>query len=104
MVMGREGADAHIYGTLYRAVVQAVLIFRSETWMMSPLIGKALGGFHHRVIHQLTGRYPRHQVDGSWVYPHLEAVTVEAGLEEVNMYVTRLQKTVSPFIAIIPIM
>ena len=49
-VLGWEGIDARTLGNFKMAVVQAVLIFQSETWVMYPSIGRTLSGFHHRVI------------------------------------------------------
>ena len=37
-VLGREGADDRTLGTFYMVVVQVVLIFVSETWVMYPCI------------------------------------------------------------------
>ena len=33
-VWGREGSDPRTSGTLYKAVVQVTLMFRSESWVM----------------------------------------------------------------------
>ena len=49
-VLGWEGEDSRTLGVFYREVVQVVLIFGSETWVMSPRIRKNLGRFHHWVI------------------------------------------------------
>ena len=102
--MGREGADARTSGTFYRAVVHAVLLFESETWVMPPRIGRTLVGYHHRVIHRLTGRETRRQVDGSWLYPSLVAAMAEAGSEEMETYVACRQNKIAQFIANILIM
>ena len=58
-VLSREGADARTLGRIYMAVFQAVMIYESETWMMTPCIGSVLGGFHHRVARRLTGQKSR---------------------------------------------
>ena len=50
------------------------------------------------------GRQPWRGKDGVWTYPPLEDVMVEAGLQEVDTYVSRRQNTVSQFIATRPIM
>ena len=55
-LLSRDGADARTSGRIYMVVVQAVMLYRSETWVMKPLIGRVLGGFHHRVALRLTGR------------------------------------------------
>ena len=49
-VLGREGGDAQMLELFYVAVVQVVFLYVSETWVMSPCIGRIMGGFRHRVI------------------------------------------------------
>ena len=77
------------------AVVQSVLLYGSETWVLTLRMKRMLGGVHHRVAHRLTGRQPRKGRDGNWVYPLLEDAMAEVGLQEVETYVSRLQKTVA---------
>ena len=55
-------------GFLFKAMVQAVLIFVSDTWMVIPSMGKALGGFQDQVARRLTGRLPRKKIDRKWTY------------------------------------
>ena len=40
-------------------VVQVVFLYESDMWVMSPHVGRTLGGFRHRVAHRLTGWKPR---------------------------------------------
>ena len=56
---------------------------------MNPHIGRVLGGFHHRVDRRLTGRQTWQGRDGVWTYPPLEDAMAEAGLQEVETYVSR---------------
>ena len=49
-ILGWERAYPHISGNFYKAVVQVTLLFSAESWVMSPRIGRTLGGFHHRVV------------------------------------------------------
>ena len=60
---------------------------------VGPPIGRLLGGFHHKVARRLTGRQPRLGRDGLWIYPPLEDAIVEAGLHEVETYVSRCKNT-----------
>ena len=64
---------------------------------------RVLGGFHHRVVRRLTGRQPQKGRYGGWVYPLLEDVMAEVGLQEVETYVSRRQNTVAKYIATRPI-
>ena len=95
----REDVDARTSGQIYLAVVQLVMLCGSETWVMTPRIGRVWGGFHHRVALRMTGRQPHRGRYGICVYPLLEAAMAEAGLQGVESYVSRLHNTVAHFIA-----
>ena len=47
------------------AVVQAVLLFGSDTCVLSPPLEKALEGFCHRAAQRMAGMGPKHQPDGT---------------------------------------
>ena len=66
------------------AVFQEVLLYRSETWVMSTRIGTTLVGFHHRAAHRLTGHQPRKVLYFMCVYPPLAKVVDEASLYDVS--------------------
>ena len=72
--------------------------------MTTPHIGRVLGGLHHRLARRLTGRQPWRGQDGGWVYTSLVDAMKEAGLQEVETYISRRHNTVANFIATMPIM
>ena len=49
------GADTQSLKIIYVAVIQTVLVYGLEIWVMTPCIGRVLGGFHHRVNRRLKG-------------------------------------------------
>ena len=57
-ILGREGVDVRKSGNLFKVVVLAVLISILETWVVTPQSGRTMGGFHHRVAHQITVKKP----------------------------------------------
>ena len=77
------------FGQIYLAVGQSIFLYGSEKWVMTPRIGRVLGGFHHKVARRLTGRQPRLGRDGLWIYHPLEDAISEAGLKEMETYVSR---------------
>ena len=81
-----------------------IMLYGLEAWVMTPHIGRVLGGFHQRVSHRLTGRQPQRGRGGVWFYPLLEGAMAEAGFLEVETYIYRCQNTVTQFIATRPIM
>ena len=83
-VLIEEGADDRKSEHIYLLLVQSVLLYGSEKWVMTPHMQRVLGVFHHRVARRLTGKQPRKGREGGWVYPLLEYAMAEAGLQEVE--------------------
>ena len=52
-VLSREGADVQTLGRIYVAVIQAVPLYGSETWVLTPCFGEILVRFHHRLARRL---------------------------------------------------
>ena len=83
-MLRRKVTDARTLGVIYIAVVQAVMLYGSEMWVMKPRIGRVWGRFHHRVDRRLTGRQPCRGRYGGWLYPPLLDAIAEAVLQEVE--------------------
>ena len=71
-ILSREGADKRVSGNFFKAVVQAVLLFGAETWVLTPRIERALESFLHWATCRITGRQPRRGGAGKWIYPTLK--------------------------------
>ena len=56
MVLGWEGADLRAYRFFFKAVVQAVLIFGLDVWVLTPRIERALVSFRCMITQRVTGR------------------------------------------------
>ena len=97
--LGREGRNLRVSGMFFKAVVQAVLIFGSETWVMTPRMGHALGSFQNVFAWQITGRQPRRREGEGWIYPPLAAAMKETGWEEIGVYIRNRLNTVAQYIA-----
>ena len=70
-VLGGERVDSGTSGQIYLGVVQSVMMYGSETWVMTQLNSRVLGGFRHRVARRLTGSQPCQGRGGVWTYPLL---------------------------------
>ena len=83
-ILSREGEDPKVSGNFYKAVAQAVLLFGTETWVLTQRMERALESFQSRVARRITGKKPRRRAYGSWDYPPLAEALGEAGLEGVR--------------------
>ena len=102
-VLRSQGVKPKVMGYFYKAVVQAVLLYGSESWVLSEFFLKQLRSFHARVARYLTGRHIRQREDGSWFHPPTDDVLEEAGLETVDTYIKRRRDTVRRFVVYRPL-
>ena len=86
-------------GNFYKAVAQAVLLFRVEAWVLTPRIERALHSFQHRVMQQITGRQLRRRGGEILEYPPLAEAMGEAGFNGIRKSVTRRQNMFAQYIA-----
>ena len=103
-VLRAENASPRVSGMFYRATVQAVLLFGSETWNLTGTWLKKLEGFHLRAAWRMArASKPRRNPDGSWVYPPSADTLEEVGLKTIAHYVAVRRQTISDFIRDRPI-
>ena len=50
----------------YREVVQAILLYGSEMWVILVAMDKAVEGEHTSLLRYITGKRARRIVDGTW--------------------------------------
>ena len=70
-------------------------MFGSEMWVVTPWMDKSLVGFHHHVVERMVAMVPKHQLNGTWVYPLIWAALVISRLEEIRVYIARRKNTVA---------
>ena len=75
-------------GRFYVTMLQAVLLFGSETWVLTPRMDKSPKGFRHQVVQWMAGMGTKHQWDGTWVYPLIGAVLEMVELDEIKVYIS----------------
>ena len=103
-ILRREGATPRISGSFFKAVVQQVLLFGEETWVVTPNMEWALSGFLHGAARRITGRQARREKDEDWYYPSLEGAMREAGLTDIRASILNRQNTVAQYIATRPLL
>ena len=103
-ILRREGATPRISGNFFKAVVQQVLLFGAETWVVTQKMERVLSALLHGAARRLTGRQARREKDGEWYYPSLEGAMKEVGLTDIQTSIMRRQNTVAQYIATRPLL
>ena len=98
-ILSREGVRSRVSGFFFKAIVQSVLLFGTEMWVVNPHMGQVQGGFQYQVERRLTGRIPRQRLDGNWEYTLVEAARAEEGFELMETYIRWRQNVVTQYIA-----
>ena len=65
-ILSREGAEPQVSGFFFKSVIQSVLLFGAETWIVNPCMGRVLGGFQDQVARRLTVQLPWRRSDRKW--------------------------------------
>ena len=92
-----------------KAMVQAVLLFGSETWNLTPTAVKCLKGFQLQAAWRMAREYkPRRAIEAgtgtvTWTYPPTKKVLEECGLFLMTHYIELRRQHVTSFIVNRPI-
>ena len=72
-ILSREGARPRVSIFFFKVVVQSVLLFGAETWVVKPCTGRVMGGLQYQVARQLMGRLTRRSLGRICEYNSAEA-------------------------------
>ena len=72
------------------AVMQAVLMFWSDMWVLIPRVDKVQEGFHHQALQWMAVMVPKLQLDGTWLYLPIGEVLITVGLDDIGVYIAHL--------------
>ena len=102
-LLTRENASRRVMGCFYKAIVQSVLLYGSETWVISAANMNKLSAFHHGCARFISNRHIRPDDEGIWTYPSNESVLEDAGLFTMGTYIQRRRDTIFNFVKDRPI-
>ena len=102
-VLCKQGASARTRGYFYKAIVQAILLYGSESWTISTSTLRILSSFNARVARHLTSRHIRPLEDGTWFCPPTTEVLEAAGLWTIEEYIKKRRHTIRGYVWTRPI-
>jgi hypothetical protein len=104
-VLRAENVPLRIAAKFYKAVVQAVLLYSSETWVLSTAALASLEGFHIRAAYQMAVKHkPRKGPGTVGRYPKSKDVLEECGMSTLEEYIAVRRQTIAMYVATRPIL
>jgi hypothetical protein len=95
----REGARPKTMATFYKVIVQTVLLYGAESWVVSEAMLRDLKSFHHRCARYITKCHIRQDSDGTWICPPSAEVLEEVDLLPVQEYLKNRRDTIHKYIS-----
>jgi hypothetical protein len=104
-VLRAENGPPRVAVKFYIAVVQAVLLYGSEPWVLSMAALMSLEGFHICAAYRMAVRHkPRRGPGNRRIYPKSTDVLEECGMSTLEEYITVHRKTITVYVATRPIL
>jgi hypothetical protein len=89
-VLTHDSASPRISALFNKATVQTVLLYGTETWVITNDILQLLSSFHHSIARRLTNRHPRPIANtNEWTHPSIQETLQLAGLFKLKEYLQR---------------
>ena len=79
---------------LYKVAAQTVILYGSESWVMTGAMLKVLEGFCNRVSRSITGMTAQCAEEGEWEYPPMANVMESEGLWYIKKYIQIRKATI----------
>ena len=93
-VLAKMGATVRTRGMMYKAVDKSVIMYRSESWVVTGEMVKLLEGFHHWSSRRIMGTTDIRGEGGEWEYPPAAAAMEVAGIKPIIEKIRRRQATI----------
>ena len=97
-ILKREGANAKTMAKFYMAIVQAVLLYGSDSWTISKGNWRRLESFHKQALRHMSGKHIQKNQDGTWSYPNHAALEKKCGLFDIKTYIKRRRGTLRKYL------
>ncbi len=104
-VLWGENTSLTVAAKFYLAVVQAILLYGSKTWVISLQAMARLEGFHIRAAWRMAQTHKLRQgPQKEWVYPRSEDVLKECGMKTIAEYAQINWQMIAVYVATRPIL
>ncbi len=103
-VLQADNTPPKVSAMFYKAVVQSVLLYGSESWNLTKTALARLEGFHIRAAYRMAKVHkPRRGLNHVWVYPATSDVLKECGMHTITHYISVRRETILQYVVDRPI-
>ena len=90
-------------GAIYKVVAKSLLLYESESWLVTEDILKFLAAFHHHATRRITRMTAKRGSGREWEYP-VEVETMDsAGIHPIGVYTKVRKATIAERVACRPV-
>jgi hypothetical protein len=95
-VLWSKNVSPFVAARFYQAIIQAILLYGSESWFISWTAMARLKGFHICAAYRMakTNR-PKRGPNREWIYPRSEDVLKECGMRTIEEYILACRQTIT---------
>ncbi len=102
-VLRSENASPFVATRFYQAIIQAILLYGSKSWVISWTAMARLKGLHIRAAYRMAKEHkPKRGPDRVWIYPQSEDVLKECRMKTMEEYILIHRQTVALYMATCP--
>ena len=92
-ILRSDGASPTTMGKFWKTILQAVLLYGSETWVISRRCLRRLIAFQARCARYMARRHIRQLPDGHWEHPPTAEVLADCKMHPLPTYINRRRHT-----------
>jgi hypothetical protein len=93
-ILSSEVATKKAVASIYKAVVQAILLYGSDSWTLTTAMGKKLQSFHHRCARYIAKQHIKMNLDGTWTHLARDEILKTTGLCTIQEYINLRRETI----------
>jgi hypothetical protein len=103
-VLTANNTPSKVSAKFYKAVVQSVLLYGSETWNLTTTALARLEGFHICPAYRMAEKHkPKKGLNHRWVYPRSSDVLQECSMATISHYINVRRVTIFQYMVDRPI-
>ena len=98
IIKRKTNSNPKVLAVFYKVIIQSILLYGSESWVISNIMIQRLNAFHRRCARFITGRHIRMLDDETWIYPSTTKTLELADLLSIEDYIETRKLTVGGYV------